>query len=97
MPAIVLGLRGEHPETVDPAATSSVVEQVRASGKLTLGVAGGAASQEIGFDVDEDVVLHRRKRLPFHSNAMVFTAADAGGPGAEQPDLLLGRRRLRAR
>ena len=79
MPAIVLGLRGEHPETVDPSATLSVVEQVRASGKLTLGVAGGAASREIGFDVDEDVVLHRRKRLPFHSNAMVFTAADLAG------------------
>jgi L-serine dehydratase len=79
MPAVVLGLRGEHPETVDPSATTAVVERVRGSGKLTLGEAAGSASQEIGFDVDEDVVLHRRKRLPFHSNAMVFTAAGADG------------------
>ena len=79
MPAIVLGLRGEHPETVDPSSTSTVIESVRESGRLTLGEAGGSATQEIDFDVDEDVVLHRRKRLPFHSNAMVFTAADASG------------------
>jgi len=79
MPAVVLGLRGEHPETVDPSATTGVVESVRESGKLTLGEAAGSASQQIGFDVDEDVVLHRRKRLPFHSNAMVFTAASADG------------------
>ncbi|MGN6796195.1 MAG: serine dehydratase beta chain, partial [Streptosporangiaceae bacterium] len=79
MPAVVLGLRGERPETVDPAATSAVVDGVRESGKLSLGEAAGPASKEIDFDVDEDVVLHRRKRLPFHSNAMVFVAADAHG------------------
>ncbi len=85
VPAVVLGLMGEHPETVDPAAAAEVVERVRESGKLTLGSAGaaGAASvagasraREIEFDVDEDVVLHRRKRLPFHSNAMLFSAID---------------------
>ena len=79
MPAIVLGLRGEHPETVDPSSTTAVIDSVRESGRLTLGEAGGSATQEIDFDVDEDVVLHRRKRLPFHSNAMVFTAADSSG------------------
>src|SRR5215472_18566614 len=74
VPAIVLGLLGEHPETVDPAAARPSVERVRESGRLILG--GG---REIEFDVDEDIVLHRRKRLPFHSNAMVFTAVDASG------------------
>ena len=96
MPAIVLGLRGEHPETVDPSSTSVVIDSVRESGKLTLGEAGGSATQEIDFDVDEDVVLHRRKRLPFHSNAMVFTAADASGGELTPADVLLGRRRLRS-
>ena len=56
-----------------------MVDQVRESGNLTLGEAAGSASQQISFDVDDDVVLHRRKRLPFHSNAMVFAAADAAG------------------
>jgi L-serine dehydratase len=34
------------------------------------------AGREIAFDVDEDIVLHRRKRLPFHSNGMRFAAED---------------------
>ena len=53
---------------------------MRESGKLTLGsaaAAGISSAREIDFDVDEDVVLHRRKRLPFHSNAMLFSAIDS--------------------
>jgi L-serine dehydratase len=74
VPAIVLGLLGEHPETVDPAAARPSVQHARESGRLAL-----RGAREIDFDVDEDIVLHRRKRLPFHSNAMVFTAVDAAG------------------
>jgi L-serine dehydratase len=69
--AVVLGLTGEHPETVDPVAGAQRVEEVRATGRLPL--PGG---NEIAFDPDADIVLHRRKRLPFHSNAMLFTAVD---------------------
>jgi L-serine dehydratase len=72
--AVVLGLCGEQPELVDPAAGRTMVAQVREAGRLRL--AGG---REISFDIDEDVVLHRRKRLPGHSNAMRFTALDAAG------------------
>jgi len=72
--AVVLGLTGEHPETVDPAAAAPLVEKIRETGRLPL-----PDGREIAFDPDEDIVLHRRKRLPFHSNAMLFTAADAGG------------------
>ncbi len=75
--AVVLGLLGEHPETVDPAATEALVDVVRQTGRLPLG--GAAAGREIGFDIHHDILLHRRKRLPFHSNAMVFTASDAAG------------------
>jgi L-serine dehydratase len=76
VPAVVLGLLGEDPETVDPSATTAIVDGIRQSRALTL---GGSSSREISFDVDNDIVLHRRKRLPFHSNAMVFTASDASG------------------
>jgi L-serine dehydratase len=72
--AIVLGLSGEQPELVDPAAAQPLVDAVRASGVLPLPGTSG-----ITFDIDEDVILHRRKRLPFHSNAMLFAALDAGG------------------
>jgi len=81
VPAVVLGLLGEDPETVDPSATASIVDRVRQTGRLALGAGPGRApgAREIRFDPDDDIVLHRRKRLPFHSNAMVFTARDAGG------------------
>jgi L-serine dehydratase len=72
--AVVLGLAGEDPETVDPAAAETIVAQVRETGRLAL--PGGP---QIPFDPDEDIVLHRRKRLPFHSNGMVFTALDGQG------------------
>jgi L-serine dehydratase len=75
--AVVLGLLGEHPETVDPTATESLVRAVRQTGRLALG--GPQSGREIDFDVGHDIVLHRRKRLPFHSNAMLFTASDSAG------------------
>jgi L-serine dehydratase len=73
--AIVLGLAGELPETVDPAAAETLVAAVRQTGRLHLVSSG----RQIRFDPDEDIVLHRRKRLPFHSNAMRFAATDESG------------------
>jgi L-serine dehydratase len=72
--AIVLGLSGEQPESVDPAAAEPLVATIRGAGTLSL-----LGRAPIAFDVDEDVILHRRKRLEFHSNAMRFTALDAAG------------------
>jgi len=59
---------------VDPAAAEPMVERVRQTGRLPI-----LGHTEIDFDVDEDVVLHRRKRLPLHVNGMRFTARDASG------------------
>ena len=73
VPAVVLGLMGEHPETVDPGAAVAVIDRVRSRRRLRL---GGETGREVEFDLDEDIVLHRRKRLPFHSNAMLFSAID---------------------
>jgi L-serine dehydratase len=72
--AIVLGLSGELPETVDPAAAAPLVAIVTETGRLRL-----PSGREIEFDPGEDIVLHRRKRLPFHSNAMRFEATDEHG------------------
>nr|BFF00004.1 L-serine ammonia-lyase [Streptoalloteichus tenebrarius] len=38
-----------------------------------------AGHHEIDFDPDRDLVLHRRKSLPFHPNGMRFAAYDADG------------------
>jgi L-serine dehydratase len=72
--AVVLGLLGEQPDLVDPAAAQPMVDAVRESGVLRL-----PGTEGIAFDVDEDVILHRRKRLPFHPNAIRFAALDASG------------------
>jgi len=72
--AIVLGLEGEQPDLVDPVAAEPRVAAVRDEGKLWL-----AGEHPIAFCVDDDVVLHRRKRLEFHSNGMLFRALDADG------------------
>jgi L-serine dehydratase len=72
--AVVLGLSGEEPETTDPAAAEPMVAALRTSRELRL-----LGRHPIRFDVDEDVVLHRRKRLDFHSNGMRFAALDATG------------------
>ena len=69
--AIVLGLSGERPETVDPEAAEPMAARVAETGRLRL-----HPGREIDFDPAEDIVLHRRRRLPFHSNAMRFAAVD---------------------
>lgn len=72
--AVILGLAGHDPATVDTAVVPELINKVRESGTLQLG--GRAA---IDFSIDRDVVLHRRKSLPGHPNAMTFTAYDADG------------------
>lgn len=72
--AVLLGLEGHRPETVDPLAVADRVDEIRASGKLHLHGRG-----EIRFAVDRDLVLYRRKSLPLHPNGMRFSATGAGG------------------
>ncbi|MGN6161969.1 MAG: L-serine ammonia-lyase, partial [Marmoricola sp.] len=74
VPAIVLGLLGHRPDTVDPAITPHVMRDLSSTGRLALG-----GEQSLAFDVETDVVLHRKKALTFHSNAMTFEAFGADG------------------
>ncbi|MEJ2885769.1 L-serine ammonia-lyase [Actinomycetospora aeridis] len=77
--AVVLGLCGEQPHLVDPVEAGPLVAAARAEGRIAL-----AGKHAIDFSVDDDVVLHRTRRLPFHSNGMVFTARDASGAVLER-------------
>ncbi|MFL6089387.1 MAG: L-serine ammonia-lyase [Aeromicrobium sp.] len=72
VPALVLGLMGREPATVDPSLTPGILERVRATNTLDL-----PDDHSIAFDLDEDIVLHRRRASPVHSNAMTFEARDA--------------------
>lgn len=76
--AVVLGLGGADPETVDPDEVDHLVQAVRDTGRLTL--AGGSP---IEFSIDSDIAL-RLDRLAFHSNGMSFTALDAAGSVLER-------------
>ncbi|WP_435769857.1 L-serine ammonia-lyase [Nocardioides sp. SYSU DS0651] len=71
--AVVLGLEGEDPATVDVATYDERAAAVRDRERLLL-----AGRQEVAFGPD-DLVLHRRKSLPGHPNGMTFTAYDARG------------------
>ncbi|HWU33036.1 MAG TPA: L-serine ammonia-lyase [Marmoricola sp.] len=73
VPAIVLGLMGCQPDTVDPHGTPRILSDLEASGRLKLG-----GDRHITFSTD-DIVLHRHKSMRQHSNAMTFEARDAGG------------------
>jgi L-serine dehydratase len=61
--AVLLGLEGERPETVDTARTVTR-DRVSLLGKR---------------DVAVEVLLHRRASLPYHPNGMRFAASDADG------------------
>jgi L-serine dehydratase len=75
--AVVLGLEGEDPATTDTDRAEGRLGEVRASGSLLL-----AGRTSVPFDVDEDLVMHRRKSLPAHPNGMTFAAYDGSGPDA---------------
>jgi L-serine dehydratase len=66
--AVLLGLMGEAPETVDPDSIPERVAAVRAAGALSL-----LGRRDLAF-TDDDLVLHRRQSLPFHPNGMRFYA-----------------------
>jgi len=73
-PAVLLGLEGEQPETVDVETLTDRVDRIRATSTLTL-----LGRHEIGFSYDTGLVLHRRRSLPFHPNGMTFEAFGSDG------------------
>ena len=73
--AVVLGLQGQDPETVD---TATADDQVAAGRRLDAELRIGG-DHRVDFNWDEDVVLHRRKSLPAHPNGMTFRALDHAG------------------
>ena len=69
--AVLLGLEGALPDSVDVPSIAKRVADIRENHRLTL-----CGSHSIDYNHDRDFFLHRRKVLPFHSNGMIFTAFD---------------------
>ena len=65
--AIVLGLMGQQPETVDPQACPALIDGVAAAGTVVL------AGHRIGFDVGADVIAVA-SGASAHPNGMTFIA-----------------------
>ena len=65
--AVLLGLLGERPETIDPAQAEPIVRAVLDEHRIAL-----LGRHEIAFDPYADVTLHLRKSLPQHPNGMRF-------------------------
>ena len=72
--AVLLGLSGHEPDSVDVDAIPSLLEAMRGAAQIEL-----AGVQRVAFDERADLVFHRREALPFHANGMRFIAFDAGG------------------
>jgi len=72
--AVILGLAGFEPRTLDPDAADAVVAGVREAKTLHL-----CGRNAIAFDEATDLLWLGRERLPQHPNALKFTAFDAAG------------------
>ncbi|MEU3464703.1 L-serine ammonia-lyase [Streptomyces sp. NPDC006733] len=72
--AVLLGLEGHSPRTVDVESADAEVERIRTSGRLNL-----LGAHEIDFDASSQLILHRRRSLPYHANGMTLFAYDADG------------------
>lgn len=72
--AVLLGLAGQDPETIDPDACVGLVDEILQGGRMPLD-----GRHEIAFDRQKDMTLHMRRTLPGHPNGMRLTAFDADG------------------
>jgi L-serine dehydratase len=79
--AVILGLAGEMPETIDPDAADAIVASVRNDGMLRFG-----GRHPIAFDSEAGIVFDGKTVPPHHPNTLAFTAYD-------QADVVIGSER----
>jgi L-serine dehydratase len=72
--AVLLGLEGGDPETVEIDSMPRRVAQITQTGTLTL-----PDGRSVALAPATAIVFHRREKLPLHSNGMRFTGLDAAG------------------
>lgn len=72
--AVMLGLAGQEPDTVDVDAVPQMLETMRRERRIVL-----LGEHAVEFDESRDLEFRRRDTLPFHANGMRCSAFDAGG------------------
>lgn len=69
--AILMGLAGYLPESIDPEVIPDELKKIRTKKKVFL-----FNERYIAFDENKDLLLHKDKVVPYHSNAVRFIAYD---------------------
>ncbi len=82
--AVLLGLAGNEPASIDPDAIERTVAAVRQERRMRL-----AGKQELGFDEASDLIFHRDTMFPpgattQHPNGLRLTAFDNAGAEVDQ-------------
>ncbi len=72
--AVMLGFEGDLPESVDTTTVDNRLEHIRAQQQINL-----LGRHSIRFVEKDQLVMHKRQALPFHSNGMTFSASDQQG------------------
>ncbi|MBE2238175.1 MAG: L-serine ammonia-lyase [Caldilineaceae bacterium] len=71
--AVILGLLGEKPDTVDTTTVAARIDAIRTTQRLNL-----LNTQPITF-IDKQHILFRRTALAYHPNGMTFAALNSDG------------------
>lgn len=72
--AVMLGLQGEMPDSVDPDAIDGSLATIRQRQEIVL-----SNGPVIAFKPDQDLKFNKRQLLPYHPNGMRFEAFAADG------------------
>ncbi|MBA4254470.1 MAG: L-serine ammonia-lyase [Polaromonas sp.] len=72
--AVILGLCGHEPDTVDIEGIDALLADIRQHQRLAV-----LGQHPLDWHEAQDLVLHRRETLPLHANGMRFRALDAAG------------------
>jgi L-serine dehydratase len=72
--AVVLGMMGERPDTVDPDRMDAIIAEVERTGRVT-----PAGHPGYDFQPKTDLVFDRKQPLPGHANGMSLSAFDKDG------------------
>lgn len=70
--AVLLGLSGHEPDTIDVDRVEELLREIRDRGSLMLG-----GMHLILVDEEKDLLLHAQRTLPLHPNGMRFTAYES--------------------
>ena len=72
--AVLLGLAGELPDTIDIDCAAEQVDRIRSNGNLSL-----LGRRAIAFDERRHLLFHQKRTLPRHPNGLRFSARSASG------------------